>query len=79
MKKNFEAAGRWWNDRGIELIKKEGKTYALYGWNGEIYGDCWDVLEDGLTAGEKKFTIREIYCEIDEEEFEIVDYEINEI
>ena len=34
--------GNWWNDRSIEMVElSDGKVYALSGWNGEEYTECW--------------------------------------
>lgn len=73
MKKNFKEAGKWWNG-GQDQIEKDGKIYALYGWNGESYTDSWEVI-DRTEAGER-FDIKPIYEQVGAE-FEIVDYEIN--
>ena len=70
----------WFASKEIEVVEIEGKWYALYGWNGEIYMDCWetekpthgtshDVLEDNIA-------IRPIYKEIEEDNFELVGYEV---
>lgn len=69
----FEPAGKWWNG-GQEQIKKDGITYALYGWNGESYTDSWEVVDGTEPAG--KYDIRPIYQQVGEDEFEIIDYEI---
>lgn len=78
MSKNFKEVGRWWNDSSIELIEKDGNVYALAGWNGEKYYNCWKVIEDGLTASEEEYIITPIYNQIDDDEFEVVNYEISE-
>ncbi len=78
MSKNFKEVGRWWNDSSIELIEKDGNVYALAGWNGEKYYNCWMVIEDGLTASEEEYIITPVYNQVNDNEFEIVDYEISE-
>jgi|GEM_PF-1403921 len=72
---NFAPAGTWWNG-GQEQIEKDGKTYALYGWNGESYTDSWQVIDRTEFAG--KYDICPVYQQTGEDEFEIVDYEIRE-
>ena len=37
----FKDAGNWWNDSSIQQIEKDGSVYALHGWNGEVYEECW--------------------------------------
>lgn len=77
--KKYEEYGTWWNSREIELIKKDGKIYALNGWNGEEYTDCWEVggkyeteiIKEGIYA-------RPIYEEIDKDEYETIDYKITD-
>lgn len=78
MENNFKSVGRWWNGSSIELIEKDGRTFALAGWNGESYYSSWEVIEDRLTAREEEFVITPIYNQISEDELEIVDYEIKE-
>lgn len=37
--------GYLWNDKNIEIVEVDGEMYALYGWNGEAYYNCWKVLD----------------------------------
>lgn len=66
--------GKWWNDRSIEVWEIGGTQYALSGWNGERYLNCWEVV-DGIESGAKA-VIEPIYNKIGEDEFEIVDYKV---
>ena len=69
--------GTWWNDHNIEIYEIEGKRLALYGWNGEEYTECWEVSEDLIDVISKEdITVKPIYKEVSEDEFEIIDYEI---
>lgn len=69
--------GTWWNDHNIEIYEIEGKRLALYGWNGEEYTECWEVSEDLMDVISKEdITVKPIYKEVSEDEFEIIDYEI---
>jgi transcriptional regulator with XRE-family HTH domain len=69
--------GRWWNDNSISLVRISDGVYALYGWNGEEYGDCWKCTGDGFRdASKEKYTIRPVHEEVASDEYEIVDYEI---
>ena len=70
----------WFENKEIEIIEINGKWYALNGWNGEVYADCWeteepthgtacDVLKDNIT-------IRPIYKECNEQQFDVKGYEV---
>jgi hypothetical protein len=75
---NFEYVGKWWNDDNIKLIKKNNRVFALYGWNGDKYYNCWECLGDHLVeSGKEKFIITPIYKQIKEDNFEIIDYQID--
>ena len=68
-----EFLGHWWNGKDLEIWKIGNKNVALYGWNGEIYGACFEVDDKLLNAISKEdFEVKPIY----NEDFEIVDYEI---
>lgn len=70
-----EFLGYWWNSRDdLEIWRIENKNIVLYGWNGEIYGDCFEVDDELLFAvpGDESFEVRPVYNQA----FEIVDYEI---
>ena len=67
-----------WNDKSIEVVEIEGKWYALNGWNGEFYADCWQTDENTYAIeSDKKYEIKPIY-EYDEDydQYDIVGYEI---
>jgi len=77
MAKGFKNAGKWWNDQDIELIEKDGKTYALNGWNGEEYWNCWECTgEFKMDASKEEYRITPVYKENTEGDFDIVDYEV---
>jgi hypothetical protein len=76
--KTFEEAGKWWLDENIPLIKKAGSTYALHGWNGDQYSECWKCGGDDATEMEGSYTIKPILNQVTDEETEIIDYEVNE-
>lgn len=72
----FIDRGRWWNDSNIKLVEINGSVYALAGWNGETYGNCWECSGDFLMdASERKYEISPIYTD-DDGNCEIVDYEV---
>lgn len=79
MSKNFKSIGKWWNDKNIELMEINGKTYALSGWNGERFTKCWECEGEGnREASKEEYTITPKYKCINEEndEWEIVEYEV---
>lgn len=55
----------------------DGEVYALYGWNGEEYGSCWKCTGEFLTeASREEYTLKPVYKEVAEDEWEIVNYEV---
>ena len=77
MKKNFKEVGTWWNDSSVDLVEIDGTVYALNGWNGEEFTDCWKCSgEYNMEASKEYCTIKPQYREIEEDEFEIVGYEV---
>jgi len=92
MQKTFKEVGHWLNNSEIELVELvNGNTYALNGWNGETYEECWKCLGEFLTeSSDEKYRIRPVYrFQIDstfanvnegddrwEEAVETIDYDI---
>lgn len=73
----MKEAGYWWNDKSIELVEIDREVYALNGWNGEEYGNCWKCTGEFLTeASKEEYTLKPVYKEVDEDEWEIVNYEV---
>lgn len=71
----FKTISKWWNDKKIELVEIDGIVYALNNWNGETYDNCWICSGEYLMdASKEEYTIKPIYKEVSEEEFEIIDY-----
>ena len=71
----FKIVGQWWNNKNIELVEIGGIVYALNNWNGETYNNCWICLGENLMdASQEEYTIKPIYKEIGEDEFQIIDY-----
>lgn len=74
---SYKSIGRWWNDSSIELVDINGKAYALAGWNGEDYNNCWICTGEGyMDSSEETYRIRPIYKQNDEDDFELVGYEV---
>ena len=64
----------------IEIVElASGKRYALSGWNGEKYYDAYEVDHCGIAVNPQApaLTISPVYNQIGDDEFEIVDYEID--
>lgn len=71
--------GKLWNDASIEIVSIDGLFYALYGWNGEYYTNCWKVdSTDGLmeSADKNIYCIKPIYREVIQDDFEIIGYKL---
>ena len=65
--------GTWWSDSNIELVKINGKIYALDGWNGEKYLHCWECIDRFTVADDNaEYEISPIYDSSDE----IIDFEV---
>ena len=66
---------RLWSDKSIEVVEIDGRWFAVYGWNGEMYYDCWETDENTFSLEDSKtYTIKPICTEVYEDEFEIVGY-----
>lgn len=90
---SIEPIGVWHSDRNIDLIELNGAVFALYGWNGEKYTDCWKCSgEYNMTASKESYTLTPVYryqaAQVDislidedsdtwEKAVEVVDYEIS--
>jgi hypothetical protein len=60
--KNYEKVGKWWSDKNIELVRIDGVVYALIGWNGESYNNCWICRGISLIAASvEEYDIKPIY------------------
>lgn len=58
----FKHIGYWWNDRNIEVMEIDDTAYALNGWNGESYLNCWICSgEQYMDASEEEYRIKPIY------------------
>lgn len=77
MIKNFKEVGTWWSNKNISLVEIDNTTYALHGWNGEVYLDCWACTgEFNMDDSEEEYHIAPLYKEVAGDEYEIVGYEI---
>jgi hypothetical protein len=56
--------GSWWTNQDIPIVEIEGVLYALNEFNGEVWTECWKVL-DTFTYDpndQHTYTIRPIYA-----------------
>jgi hypothetical protein len=69
--------GKWWNDRNIALARIGSDVYALNGWNGERYNDCWKCTGDHyMVASKEKYSIEPIYKRNGDDDYEIESYRL---
>lgn len=74
---SFKFVGRWWNDKSIQLVKVEGSVYALNGWNGETFIDCWKCTgEHYMDASEEKYGLTPIVEYNEFNDMKLIGYEI---
>ena len=74
---NFKNVGTWWNDSSIPLVEINGDVYALSGWNGEKYLNCWKCTGEGyMDASKETYEIEPLYEEVKEDDFQIIGYKI---
>lgn len=72
-----EAESCLWNDQTIPTVKLDGQWFALYGWNGESYGQCWELADpqgyDQIDP-DTEYNIFPVRQQTAPDEFEIVGY-----
>lgn len=67
---------RLWNNSDIEVVEINGRWFALYGWNGEAYLDCWETDENTFNVYDGKvYEIAPVY-QANGDDYEVVDFEI---
>lgn len=77
MERNFEYMGMWWNSRDIEMYRIGKKVFALHGWNGEKYTECWECSGIGNTDASKEvYEITPIYEEVEEDNYDLIGFEV---
>ncbi len=52
--------GKWCNG-DIDIIKVGNRNFALFGWNGESYGHCWECKSQTETVGDDEYTLTPVY------------------
>lgn len=70
--------GSLWNAPDVEIAEINGKYYALGGWNGEKYGNCWEVKDKrGYDQVDNNtYEIKPVNNQVGGDCFEIVGHEI---
>jgi hypothetical protein len=59
----MEYIGSWRNGKDIPLVQLESGVYALYGWNGERYTECWKCTGEFLMdASKERYELKPIYA-----------------
>lgn len=71
---------KFWNGN-LEVVEIDSKFYVLDGWNGELYTDCMEVDDRILNTfytciSNSECKIRPINKQIDEDNFDIIGYEV---
>lgn len=71
---------KFWNGN-LEVVEIDSKFYVLGGWNGELYMDCMEVDDRILNTfyiciSNSECEIRPINKQIDEDDFDIIGYEV---
>lgn len=68
---------RLWNNKEIEVVEINGRWFALCGWNGETYLDCWETDENTFNVEDGKvYEIKPMYNQIEDDDYEVVNFEI---
>lgn len=64
---------RLWNNKSILVVKIGERWFALNGWNGEYYEECWETDENTFALDDgNEYEIAEKL----DENFEIIGYEL---
>ena len=80
----YKTVGTWWNDKNVELVELNGRVFALNGWNGEEFTECWECFgEHHMDSGAEHYTLRPVLRGIGEpdedgscDQYETIDYEL---
>lgn len=73
----MKEVGKWWSNDNIKLVEIDEKIYALYGWNGEQYCDCWQAVGEYNTESSKdNYILTPIYQKKEGDDYLIIGYDI---
>ena len=80
VEKNFEYVGIWWNSNDIEMYRIGTEVFALNGWNGDKYTECWKCSGIGnMDASVQRYEITPVYEEIEEDDYKLIGFEVREV
>ena len=79
MEKNFMCVGMWWNSNDIKMYRIGTEVFALNGWNGEKYTECWKCTgENNMDASKEVYEITPTYEEYDED-YILIGFNVREV
>jgi hypothetical protein len=58
--------GYWWSDLSIKIVKIDGVKYALHGWNGYAFTDCWECIDSFTPINSLSYTLTPVYRHMQE-------------
>ena len=69
---------RYLKDINTEIIKINNRNIVINfnNWNGEKYFNCFEVAENLIDIIKKNIEVKPIYKQVNDEDFELVGYEI---
>ena len=69
---------RYLKDINTEMIKINKKNIVINfnNWDGEKYFNCFEVAENLIDIIKKNIEVKPIYKQVNDEDFELVGYEI---
>lgn len=66
----------WWANRDIPIIEINVELYALYGWNGEKYLQCWKCVDMFTVKEDATYEIAPVWSSNGDGDCEVIDYQI---
>lgn len=79
--------GSWWADNNIDVAEIDGELYALYGWNGEKWTECWKCAGEVVNGiifdaadDSRSYVVRPILAPIgdpEDDQWDYADFEID--
>lgn len=69
---------RYLKDINTEIIEIDGKNIVINfsNWNGDNYFNCFEVAENLIDIIKRNIEVKPIYKQVNDEDFELTDYEI---
>ena len=50
-----------WSGSDIDIIKIGNRKFALFGWNGDSYGHCWECKSSTEVMDDNEYTLTPVY------------------